>query len=406
MSLNAIQATIKKLPPLPMVAHKLIMIMKQDSCSAEDVTKVLSTDQALAGKVLKLANSSFYGLSGQVGSVSRAVVILGFSAIRSMALGLGMAQTIKKATGDLDIDYFWRHALFVAAAARTLAVDNGKVDPEEIFIAGLMHDLGRLVLEMADPELEAKLADVPASRLLDAETESAGMSHTKTGQQVMRHWNLPEALVRMARFHHHPTNFNNDDLSLSAFVQLGDLMARTLGQSREPAANDPDPVELAKSLDVSLRESEDLLARACQEVSRTRAFLDISGIDLEFENPLAHLETNNGEPENTGTAVYLGTDPDRGGWVHGQLGIHAWETVAMKAFISGEGGEVDLAIIDPRSVSSKQAGKLGKLLSSRGVRVAVLGNADALAAVLPEAVEIPMAFSREDLLRLCEKVAS
>ncbi|MBD3222023.1 HDOD domain-containing protein [bacterium] len=404
MSADAIRGRIKNLPPLPLVAHKLLTLMKQDDCSANDVTKILCSDQTLAGKVLKLANSSFYGMSGQVGSVSRAVVILGFSAIRSMALGLGMAQAIQTASHGLDLAYFWRHALFTAGAARTVAVETGGVDPEEVFVAGLVHDLGRLVLEMVTPGLRTHMASVSSDKLLQTETELAGMSHTKAGQQVMRHWKLPEGLVQMARFHHHETSFRSDHTGLIAYVQLGELMARSLGHSEEPPALDPAPEALAAHVGLSLVTTADLLARTCQEVSRTRAFLEISGVDVEYEDPLAHLEPEAADPSATGTAVYLGTDPERAGWVHGLLELQAWAVVPMRAFLAGDGGAVDLAILDPRSISTGQAAKLRTILAERGTRICTLGPAAELAEVVGKAAELPVAFCRDELLALRDSV--
>jgi len=404
MSVEAINAHIKNLPPLPLVAHKLVTLMQRDDCSASDVTRILCSDQALAGKVLKLANSSFYGLSGQVGSVSRAVVILGFSAIRSVALGLGMAQSVRKAASGMDLGYFWRHALFTAAAARTLAVDNGKVDPEEVFVSGLIHDLGRLILELSVPGLDEQLADVTATDLLNAEQATAGMAHTKAGQQIMRHWRLPDALAQLSRFHHHPTNFKNDDLSLCAFVQLGELMVTVLGQSREPVSDDPDPAALAAHLGISLRTTEDLLARTCQEVTRTRAFLDVAGIDVEVEHPLAHLDIENPAPEDGGAGVYLGTCAERAGWVNGQLGIHGWRSLGMRAFLGGEAGPADLAIVDPRSMSPAQAAKLKPLLAERGARTVLLGSDPEMARTLDQPPSLPTAFTRQQLLALSGRV--
>ncbi len=401
---DAIQARIKNLPPLPLVAHKLVTLMQQDDCSANDVTRLLCSDQALAGKVLKLANSSFYGLSGEVGSVSRAVVILGFSAIRSMALGLGMAQSVKKAAGDTDLGYFWTHALFVAAAARTLAAENGKVDPEEVFIGGLIHDLGRLVLELTVPDLDEHLAGVPADGLLDAETAAAGMAHTRAGQKVMRHWQLPEALVQLARFHHHPTNFHNEQLSLSAFIQLAELMVRSLGRSREPAGVDPDPAALANHLGLSLQRTSTMLASVCDEVSRTRSFLEVAGIEIDDVDPLAHLDPDTTDPSQIGTGVYLGACPERAGWFDGQLAVQAWRSVSMRSYLAGEAGDVDLAVFDPRTISSAQAARLKPMLEARGVNLTTLGPAEALAATLPGVPALPIAFNRAELLALRKPV--
>ncbi len=88
----------------------------------------------------------------------------------------------------------------------------------------------------------------------------------------------------------------------------------------------------------------DLLARTCQEVGRTRVFLEISGVDVDYENPLAHLEPAMDDPTTSEAAVYLGTDQDRAGWVHGLLELQAWTVVPMRAFLAGDGGAIDRAI--------------------------------------------------------------
>ena len=111
-----IDARIRSLPPFPLVARKLIAVMQNENCSAAEISKVLSGDQALASQVLKLSNSSFYGHSGKVGSIPRAVVILGFAAVRSMALAVGFASTIKQVNNGLDLSRIWQHAIHVAAA--------------------------------------------------------------------------------------------------------------------------------------------------------------------------------------------------------------------------------------------------------------------------------------------------
>ena len=391
MTENDILAQVKRLPPLPLVAHRLTSLMQQDQCSAADVTTVLTSDQMLTGNILKLANSSFYGLSGQVTSVSRAVVILGFSAIRSMALGLGLAQTINKAAEARNLESYWGHALYVAAAARTLARESNYRDPEEAFIAGLLHDLGRLLIEMSYPELMQDLVGVPADRLLATETELTGMAHTKVGQQIVRHWNLPESLGRVLRFHHHPTQWRNNDLT--AIVVLACLMARALGHSEDPAPTDLDPLRVAAQIGVSLAETEDLLARTFQEVEHTRAFLDVAGVDLSA----AALEPPTREELST-TVVYIGTDAQRRGWLLGQFAIRGWQTLSMRDFLANPDLHADLAVLDPDSISGEQAGKLAAALRSREIRIATTRADDGLAALFPGARPLPIALSADDLL--------
>jgi putative nucleotidyltransferase with HDIG domain len=394
MSDDLVVKKIKALPALPLVAHKLIQLMQQDSCSADDVTRVLSSDQGLAGRVLKLANSSFYGMSGQVGSVSRGVVLLGFSAIRSMALGLGMAQTLRKAGDGLDLAEFWRHAIHVAAGARTLARVSGRVDGEEAFVAGLLHDLGRLVLEMVAPGYSLRLGDVDADDLLDAEAAAVGMAHTKAGQKIVQHWHLPERLGQVIRFHHHPSQWRHDDSLLTPTAILADQMARALGCSLEPGPHDPPVDALAATLGIDLTETEDLLAQTRQEVQRTHAFLEVAGIDLEEMEAVPAAASGPG-----GTYVYLGSDAARAAWLAGVLGIHGLDAVPMREYLGGaEAGDGPLVLLDPGTLRADQVGKLTQLLVARQADVAVIGdNAPLADTPLAHARRMPLAISAADL---------
>ncbi|PIE76795.1 HD family phosphohydrolase, partial [bacterium DOLJORAL78_65_58] len=140
--------TIKDLPPLPLVVQKLLQVMDDPNSSADDISQVLSADNAMAAKVLKLVNSSFYGLSGQVASVPRAIVILGLSSIRNLALGLGVTKLMARAgNGELQ-QRFWAHSIATAAACETVARATQRIIPEEAFVAGLLHDIGHLILMM------------------------------------------------------------------------------------------------------------------------------------------------------------------------------------------------------------------------------------------------------------------
>ena len=135
---------------MPAVTRQLLTVMRDEDSSAADVAKVLSSDQALAGKVLKLANSSFYGVPNEVTTMSRAVVIMGFTGVRNMAMGLGTTAALRGLGEDLDMQSFWSHAIANAAACQVLAPHMpSRMDPEEAFLAGLMHDIGAYVLAAA-----------------------------------------------------------------------------------------------------------------------------------------------------------------------------------------------------------------------------------------------------------------
>jgi len=143
---NEIVKNIKDLPPLPLVVQKLLKVVGDVNTSAKDVADVLSTDQAMTSKVLKLVNSAFYGLPGKVSTISRAVVILGNAAVRNLALAFASYDALKKIGGERVQERFWGHALTCAVGAQEMALRMKHHEAEEAFTAGLLHDLGHLIL--------------------------------------------------------------------------------------------------------------------------------------------------------------------------------------------------------------------------------------------------------------------
>ena len=145
---------VRELPPLPLVVQELLAVMRRPESSAEDITRVLSADQALAGKILRLVNSSFYGMPGHVGTISQAVVILGHAALRNLAMSLAVVDSIGRDLPAERRQVFWQHALATAAGAEVVARHAGLPEPEEAFVAGLLHGLqvrNRLVDALTTP---------------------------------------------------------------------------------------------------------------------------------------------------------------------------------------------------------------------------------------------------------------
>lgn len=136
-----------QLPSLPAVAVRVLELAKQSNASVENVTKVISSDPALAAKVLKTVNSSFYGLPHQVSTISHALVLLGMQTVKTLALGFSLASGLNAGKSSrFDYVRFWRQSLFSAVAARTLAKVLGDREPEEAFLAGLLSDIGTLAM--------------------------------------------------------------------------------------------------------------------------------------------------------------------------------------------------------------------------------------------------------------------
>lgn len=386
---DRIRSQIKDLPPLPKVVNRLVKVVGDDRSNAEDVTKVLAGDQALTAKVLKLVNSSFYGQSGEIATITRAVVVLGFAAVRNLALGLAAGGALKRAGGAEYQRRFWTHALATACAAEALAGrGNGGVDPEEAFVAGLLHDIGHPVLALAAPAEFAEVFAGGPDALVAREEAVFGLGHAKAGQMLLRQWKLPEHLGEVARFHHHGKICAKGDAPLVTAVCLADLLASVLDTGFERTADDPDLATLAGIAGLNLADLPALLADAAARMEERRGFLEIATDGEVGAAPLP--------PWAPPRVAVLGGDPARLRWLLGVLEFYRCPQVAMKGFLTGE--PVDVVLVDRPGVSDDQLAKLVPVLRSAPV-VAVVGDAGgSVAAVLGRPTKnLPLAFSRNEL---------
>jgi len=387
-----VQKKIKELPPLPLAVQKLVAIMEDQSSSAEDVTEILSSDQALAGKVLKLSNSSFYGLSGEVATISRAVVILGFSAVRNLATGLGVIKLLGKPSTDGIQRDFWSHAVTAAAAAYVVARHTDYPDPEEAFIAGLLHDLGQLLLVLAVPDQFKEVVALGCDRMTENEQKLIGVTHNKAGQQLLKHWKLPKNLCDAVRFHHTPKVFTGQEDPLVSIVALADALSCAHGIRYEGALDEADFRKLIKNTGLQIADVGEMLEEMNVRVDATARLLNL---DEEFL----------GRPGPRGAArkiVLLSTDSLKTTWAQQLLGHYGDTIVPMKQFFAeaAQGSDVDVVLLDPTGVKKEQLAKIKPVLDLVPGRVALFGPDPQrlVASVLGiEPPVVPLAFSRTDL---------
>ncbi len=217
---------IKNLPTVPGIVAKISRMVENPETSAAEVGRLISQDQVLSAKVLRMANSAFFGMSRKISSIPQALVILGFDVVKGLVLTSSVFDMIQKSMAGL-----WEHSIGCAAASGAIATVLGREDAEEILVAGLLHDLGKVVLALNMPdEMKSIKEKVVKENMYFYEAENAVLDfhHGEVGQWLAEHWNLPESLAEPMRLHHHPEKAVLRP-ECTAIVHLADIMIRAWG---------------------------------------------------------------------------------------------------------------------------------------------------------------------------------
>ncbi|WP_168708493.1 HDOD domain-containing protein [Hydrogenophaga sp. PAMC20947] len=220
---------IGELPALPLALMVAVQALSSDDLPASACVDAVERDQSLAVRLLRLANSAFYGARGHVASVEDAVGMLGLRTVASVVAAVSMRSTLALVPcNGFCFETYWRHALTTAILARELA-RQAVLDPGEAFLAGLLHDVGQLLLVVAHADWAERALQMSHDEQIDlceAERRLIGVGHDEVGAEVMRHWHFPERLVDAVAAHHVPLPASpGDRMSLSALVHLADLLA-------------------------------------------------------------------------------------------------------------------------------------------------------------------------------------
>lgn len=240
-------AFIKKIhdiPTIATVAQQINLATQQKSLNAKSLGKIILQDPPLTAKVLKLSNSAYYGLSRQVDTVEKAVTILGFNTVKSLALTVSVFAFFDSTDRDLfDLKDLWLHSMGCAVAAKTLIHQTEKSLEEQAFICGILHDIGKIAIAHIAPdelrEILGKVRDTKA-RQSDVEQEVLGLTHQKIGALLAKRWNFPEEYRLVIKSHHGPFTAKLDQdhtiALLCRAVFIGNKIAKTLalGKSTDP----------------------------------------------------------------------------------------------------------------------------------------------------------------------------
>ncbi len=203
---DALVERVTELQPLPEAATRVIQTAEAKGSSAGHLAAIIGADQALTARLLRLANSAYYGHARGVGTVRDAVVLLGLREVKSIAMATAVAQLFEaEPKGPFNIDLFWGHAVATALVAESLAKETGQVDTEKAYTAGLLHDIGKLVLNQYMPREYAAAVETAMAHALPihtAEQRVFGFTHAALGAKLADRWQFPQELVEAIGGHH------------------------------------------------------------------------------------------------------------------------------------------------------------------------------------------------------------
>lgn len=273
VTIHDIIKELEEIPPLPKAALELLDLTNDIHANAGKATEILSKDPALSMKVLKAANSCKYGYSRHIGTVSQAVVILGFKGLRNLILGLAIYKFIGNSKNEFS-NQLWKHLLITACLAKDITDKMGQEDPELGFLCGLIHDIGKAVLMNKEPEVYSELierAHAEGISLHEIEGDFLKFNHGDLGREICRSWNLPGILVRTVSLHHNKfftkVDEENDNELLQTVI-LADNLAKLFSISDSHSVTlIPSVIELFENKGVNQKFLENLFRKLPQEIA-------------------------------------------------------------------------------------------------------------------------------------------
>jgi putative nucleotidyltransferase with HDIG domain len=246
-TLMEIVKDVRDIPSLPTIVIDLLNCIDQDDAGAKTLAEKISLDQALTAKTLRIANSSFYGMPRKVATIQQAISILGFDSVRTLVASVAMLDSFSIKGGEnLKMATFWQQSVCTAICAKLLA-KHMHADSGQAFVAGLLHDIGRLILVLSDPDRYAdtlKYQQENKCHIRMAERKVLGFDHAEVGRELAELWRLPQS-IQTAIGAHHEANPKKDG-QLATVVQAADKMTCSL-------------VENDEELDIATQNTSDIL---------------------------------------------------------------------------------------------------------------------------------------------------
>jgi HD-like signal output (HDOD) protein len=224
--------SVGDLPSMPQVVFKAREVLADADSSFEDLAKILESDPAMATRILKMANSPYYGLMGEVSSIQHASVVLGYKTLGDLITMAGTSELMGKTLEgyELDAEDLWRHSMGVAFGSRLIAEKKNPSLINDAFAAGLIHDVGKLILDKYILERKSdfnSFMNGGGRSFLEAEKELLGFDHSEIAAEVCKHWRVPQVITEAIQYHHFPSKTDSGDLT--HIVHMADAAAMLTG---------------------------------------------------------------------------------------------------------------------------------------------------------------------------------
>ena len=230
---------ISHIATLPEITLKIIELVEDPNSTAHDLHNIISNDPALCSRILKVVNSAFYGLPRQIGSINRAIVLLGLNAVKNIAIAASLTKLFRG--GELCSRFsakdLWIHSIATASCSKLICDELSMGVSDEAFLAGLIHDIGIMVevqsmrheLLQVFEEMTFDATGVPTSDMCEVEERIIGATHEDFGAGLCEAWKFPKALTLVTRHHHDPTQLPKDERTLVSIVYLADRLSAACG---------------------------------------------------------------------------------------------------------------------------------------------------------------------------------
>jgi HD-like signal output (HDOD) protein len=264
---------------LPEITMRIVKVVQDPRSTAHDLHKIVSNDPALSSRVLRVVNSAFYGLPGQIGSLDRAIMLLGLNAVKNIAIAASLSKMFKQASpcDDFSGKDLWEHSVAVGAANKLITTEMGLSLPDEAFLAGLIHDIGLVsMMQFKGKHLPEIVAMVKAGiPFRHAEEQVVGANHAQIGMALAARWKFPRSFQFVTGYHHNPMELARENRLLTMVNHVADVICAQKGLGMQITVEiDQVPEELLTELSLSQEQLDGIMEKIEEELDVVRALIE------------------------------------------------------------------------------------------------------------------------------------